>query len=227
MSETPLEKLIETLCDTSDLTDAEVREELAEQGIDLDAEMAKFRPKLDELMRARAVRLALVALKANPLNPDSPLPWRGFGRLVLDRSGNVVCRYIYADRDCTPGIAAAVNAAPILAAEVERLLPHADECAALADLHILCADAGIAPGHIVERVRQLVDRLAAARVAVGKSRMFVECFVSPDGQRDELSTFKVDIPANGYPRQWACDAAHAMLAEIDSVLARRAVGLEG
>lgn len=56
-----------------------------------------------------------------------------------------------------------------LAAEVERLqglLPHAAECAALADLHILCADAGIAPGHIVERVRALVERLAAARVAV-------------------------------------------------------------
>jgi hypothetical protein len=116
-----LEGLIDGLCDTSDMTGAEVREELAEQGIDLDAAKARFLPKLDDMMRARAVRLALAAVRDNPLNPDSPLPWRGFGRLVLDRSGNVVCRYIYADRDCTPGIAAAVNAVTILATEVERL----------------------------------------------------------------------------------------------------------
>ena len=173
------------------------------------------------------VRLALAALKANPPSPDSPLPWKGEGPRVIGHNGITVC---YADDKDAAHIAAAVNSAPILAAEVKRLqelLPHAGECAALADLHILCADAGIAPGHIVERVRQLVTERAKARVAVEKSRMFVECFIVPsDGLYDAISTFKVEIPADGYERQWACDAAPAVLAEIDGVLARRAVGLE-
>jgi hypothetical protein len=95
--------------------------------------------------------------------------------------------------DALERIAVAVNAAPVLAAEVERLQ----------------------------------GLLAAARVAVEKARMFVECFIVPsDGLYDAISTFKVEIPADGYERQWACDAAPAVLAEIDGVLARRAVGLE-
>jgi hypothetical protein len=112
----PLKKLIVTTCGITGLTDAEVREELAAQGIDLDAEMAKFRPKLDELMRARAVRLALAAVKANPLPADSTSPW----------SANA---YLWSGEKRVPmnslhvraHIAAAVNAAPVLAVEVERL----------------------------------------------------------------------------------------------------------
>lgn len=116
MAETPLEKLIETLCDTSDLTDAEVRAELAEQGIDLDAAMARFRPKLDDLMRARAVRLALAAVRDNPAL--SPLPWRDKSGAIWGANG-LLADGLYADD--AGHICAAVNAAPILAAEVERL----------------------------------------------------------------------------------------------------------
>lgn len=116
MSETPLEKLIATMCDPTGLTDAEVREELAEQGIDLDAAKARFMPKLDDLMRARAVRLALAAVRDNPLPTDSTSPW----------SANA---YLWSGEKRVPmnslhvraHIAAAVNAAPVLAAEVERL----------------------------------------------------------------------------------------------------------
>ena len=120
MSETPLEKLIATMCDTDDLTDAEVREELAADGVDLDAAMARFRPKLDDLMRARAVRLALAALKANPNDTESPLPWQQKDRrTVVDADGDFVARC--ATEADAAHIAAAVNAAPVLAAEVEKL----------------------------------------------------------------------------------------------------------
>lgn len=133
---------------------------------------------LDNLSReiaatSDAVRLAIAAVKANPPSPDSPTPWKAQPRrheVIGAVAAPVADTLNSAD---AAHIAAAVNAAPLLIAEVERLqglLPHAAECAALADLHILCADAGIAPGHIVERVRVLVERLAAARVAVGKMR---------------------------------------------------------
>jgi hypothetical protein len=118
MSEMPLEKLIATICDTGDLTDAEVREELAEQGIDLDAAMAWFRPKLDDLMRAREVRLALAAVKANPAHPQNTLPWDDCNGEVRASDGVAVCDASFRD---AAHIAAAVNAAPVLAAEVERL----------------------------------------------------------------------------------------------------------
>lgn len=100
------------------MTDAEVREELAEQGIDLDAEMAKFRPKLDELMRARAVRLALAALKANPLPFASPLLPHGWASMHTENDFFEASCTAVGGRDA---IIAAVNAAPVLAAEVERL----------------------------------------------------------------------------------------------------------
>ena len=54
-----------------------------------------------------------------------------------------------------------------LLARVAELEAIDGERAALAELHILCADAGIPPGHIVARVGALVAALEAARVAVG------------------------------------------------------------
>jgi hypothetical protein len=80
--------------------------------------MAKFRPKLDELMRARAVRLALAALKANP--PPFALPLIELGRAYL-ADANEVFVTACDGMDVQRHIAAAVNAAPVLAAEVERL----------------------------------------------------------------------------------------------------------
>jgi len=67
MDDTPLEKLIANICDTSDLTDAEVREELAADGVDVDAAKARTMAKVDALLAARAVRLAIAAVKANPI----------------------------------------------------------------------------------------------------------------------------------------------------------------
>ncbi len=102
------------------MTDAEVREELAAKGIDLDAAKARFMPKLDDLMRARAVRLALAAVRDNQPDTESPLLWQQTDRrTVVDADGDFVARC--ATEADAAHIAAAVNAAPILAAEVERL----------------------------------------------------------------------------------------------------------
>ncbi len=61
------------------MTDAEVRAELAAEGVDVDAAKARFMPKLDDMMRARAVRLALAAVRiircrltAHRLGPPTP-----------------------------------------------------------------------------------------------------------------------------------------------------------
>lgn len=51
-----LNRLLDTLCDTSDLTDAEVRTELAEHGIDLEASQARFDAFLDGAFAQRAAR---------------------------------------------------------------------------------------------------------------------------------------------------------------------------
>jgi hypothetical protein len=74
---------------------------------------------LDQLSREvdSPVRLALAALKANPAT--SPLPWAADDTTVRDD-----CRMglaYWADPEDAAHIAAAVNAAPVLAAEVERL----------------------------------------------------------------------------------------------------------
>lgn len=69
-----------------------------------------------------AVRLAIAAVKANPPHPESPMPWRrkdgGIGE-VLAADDSLVCE-MAVDEDAAH-IAAAVNAAPVLVAEVERL----------------------------------------------------------------------------------------------------------
>ena len=123
MTETPLEKPIATVCDTSDLTDAEVREELEGFGVVIREAQERFAANVDDLMRARAVRLALAALKANPPHPDSPLPWGCNPAIdaICDTGGNGSAVAFVILRQDESHIAAAVNAAPILAAEVERL----------------------------------------------------------------------------------------------------------
>ena len=75
---------------------------------------------LDALSRevASPVRLALAAVRDNPPHEESPLPWAGEGPRVIGHNGIAVC---YADEKDAAHIAAAVNSAPVLAAEVERL----------------------------------------------------------------------------------------------------------
>lgn len=64
-----------------------------------------------------AVRLAIAAVKANP--PLNPLPWREDDSVVRSANSNAVAQWAeWAD---AAHIAAAVNAAPLLIAEVERL----------------------------------------------------------------------------------------------------------
>jgi len=117
MDDTPLEKLIANICDTSDLSDAEVCEELAADGVDVDAAKARTMAKVDALLAARAVRLAIAAVKANP--PLNPLPWREDDSVVRSANSNAVAQWAeWAD---AAHISAAVNAAPLLIAEVERL----------------------------------------------------------------------------------------------------------
>ena len=125
MSETPLEKLIATMCDTSDYIEAEIREELAEDGIDLDAEKAKFLPKLDALMAARAGRRAIEALKATAPSPESPLPWQRLYGHLCDANRDPVRFHhlgeIHSDGGNAEYAMCAVNAAPHLLARVAEL----------------------------------------------------------------------------------------------------------
>lgn len=65
------------------------------------------------------VQKAIAAVKANPPHPDSPLPWRVNGKFIEDSKREDVGGIGY--RDDAAHIAAAVNAVPILIAEVERL----------------------------------------------------------------------------------------------------------
>ena len=81
---------------------------------------------LDQLSREVAakeltmtVQEALALLRANPRDDGSPLPWHAVKATVLDAAGDALA-------DCespldAASIAAAVNAAPVLVAEVERL----------------------------------------------------------------------------------------------------------
>lgn len=127
MSETHLEKLITTMCDTTDYTDAEIREELAEAGIDLDAEKAKFLPKLDAMMAARAGRRAIEALKIWPTPAQGVLlPWAASespdfpeAADLVTANGGLVATLLWPVN--AAHIAAAVNAAPYLLAENARL----------------------------------------------------------------------------------------------------------
>lgn len=187
MAETPLEKLIATMCDPTGLTDAEVREELAEQGIDLDAEMAKFRPKLDELMRARAVRLALAAVRDNLPDPESPLPWR------VDKDDDELLR---GSRTDTLRIAevirpqdmrciiARVTFAPVLAAEVERSRGNLLTQAKRAGLPVEQLQATDLAEHLADRVLELEAQRAAARVAVESRGHDTRCNAFADNAAD-------------------------------------------
>lgn len=53
-----LEKLLEILGDTSDMTDDEVRADLVARGVDLPAAQARFDRFLDDAFAKRAARLA-------------------------------------------------------------------------------------------------------------------------------------------------------------------------
>lgn len=182
---------------------------------------------------------ALAALKAN--QAPFALPVMSFGRADLADAGEAfvtACNGVEVQRH----IVAAVNSAPVLAAEVERLLPHAGECAALADLHILCADAGIAPGHIVDRVRGLlastgVDQIDGGwKTMVGNSiglgstpRDAIEAVIDAEVHR-RLTAARVAVEALPTYRedhirmQLDIDDIIEINAAVKSV--RRAVGLE-
>lgn len=74
---------------------------------------------LDTLSReiaatSNAVRLAIAAVKANPRHELYPLPWGRRGIALVSGDGYIVGGDLL-------HIAAAVNAAPVLIAEVERL----------------------------------------------------------------------------------------------------------
>lgn len=113
------------------MTDSEIREELAAEGVDLDAAKSRFMPKLDEMMQARAVRLALAALKANPPHEQSPLPWYGcqFTGVLRDGDSNELADSLTVNDSLH--IAAAVNAAPHLLAEVDALRAQLEALASL------------------------------------------------------------------------------------------------
>lgn len=68
-----------------------------------------------------AVRLAIAAVKANPPHPESPMPWYGcqFTGVLRDGDSNELADSLTVNDSLH--IAAAVNAAPVLIAEVERL----------------------------------------------------------------------------------------------------------
>ena len=115
-------------------------------------------------------RKAIEALKVTGPSPDSPLPWqRLYGHLCDANRDPVKFHHlgeIHSDGGNAEYAMCAVNAAPHLLARVAELEAIDGERTALADLHILCADAGIPPGHIVARVGALVSALEAARVVV-------------------------------------------------------------
>lgn len=55
-----LERMLDSLCDTSGMTDAEVRADLEADGIDVDASQARFEAWLDTALAARQRRLVPV-----------------------------------------------------------------------------------------------------------------------------------------------------------------------
>lgn len=120
MSELPLEKLLSAICDTSDMAEAEIREELAAVGIDLEEARAKLVPRLSTMLAARAVRIAELSIKENNPSFRHPLPWKRDGKFsIADANGLTLAGFTNADGRNYALIAA--NAALVLAAEVERL----------------------------------------------------------------------------------------------------------
>lgn len=76
------------------------------------------------------IQKAIAAVKANP--PLNPLPWREDDSVVRSANSNAVAQWAeWAD---AAHIAAAVNAVPLLIAEVERLQAELDKLKALAEL---------------------------------------------------------------------------------------------
>ena len=65
------------------------------------------------------VQEALAAVRDNPNDDESPLPWRADDTFVFAADGTAAAHWVKHSR--ARHIAAAVNAAPVLAAEVERL----------------------------------------------------------------------------------------------------------
>lgn len=189
------------------MTDSEIREELAAEGVDLDAAKSRFMPKLDEMMQARAVRLALAALKANPPHEQSPLPWYGcqFTGVLRDGDSNELADSLTVNDSLH--IAAAVNAAPVLVAEVERLQCTLVAQAKRAGLPVDQLRHDDLAEHLADRIAELEAQCAAARVAVEKIGGFYH--------RRACAT-EVFLPCN-------CGAAASNAARTE---ARRALGLE-
>ena len=110
------------------------------------------------------VQKAIAAVKANPPHPDSPLPWRVNGKFIEDSKREDVGGIGY--RDDAAHIAAAVNAAPVLLAEVERLQCTLVAQAKRASLPVDQLRHDDLAEHLADRIAELEAQLEAARVAL-------------------------------------------------------------
>lgn len=104
------------------------------------------------------VQKAIAAVKANPSDYESPLPWRADDTFVFAADGTAAAHWVKHSR--AAHIAAAVNAVPLLIAEVERLQ------AQLADSE--------AAAHV------LVDKFAKVLVAVERMGHDSRCNAGAD-----------------------------------------------
>lgn len=147
-----------------------------------------------------AVRLAIAAVKANPRHELYPLPWGRRGISLVSGDGYIVGGDLL-------HIAAAVNAAPVLVAEVERLQCTLVAQAKRAGLPVDQLRHDDLAEHLADRIAELEAQFAAARVAVEKIGGFYH--------RRACAT-EVFLPCN-------CGADASNDARIE---ARRALGLE-
>lgn len=149
------------------------------------------------------VEEAIAAVKANPPHPESPLPWRVNGKFLEDSNGDYFGGLGY--REDAAHIAAAVNAAPVLIAEVERLQCTLVAQAKRAGLPVDQLRHDDLAEHLADRIAELEAQLEAARVALGPTVHEAWC--------DALAYRSCD-----------CGASERHLEAIDK--ARRVLGLE-
>lgn len=137
---------------------------------------------------------ALAALRANPLDESMyPRPWRKDGFVLVDADGNAVSA-------ARAHIAATVNSAPVLAAEVERSHGNLLTQAKRAGLPVEQLQATDLAEHLADRVLELEAQLAAARVAVEKVGMLEARYTDPNDLyaftlkcAQELRTTKLEL----------------------------------
>jgi hypothetical protein len=66
----------------------------------------------------------------------------------------------------------------------------------------------------------MLEEIVRLRALLSEARLYVEAFDCEEGGAGEtLCSIKVDVPLEGYPRQYAVRAATASLARIDAELA--------